>query len=80
MIQFILLFILKEITSQFGGVQDGYFTCICFKNELENCFIWNYKLFPFSYILKQWNILEIRITKTGKSGLGESYLSFHIAY
>lgn len=50
------------------------------KNDLENCFIWNYKLFPFSYILKQWNILEIRITKTGKSGLGESYLSFHIAY
>lgn len=51
-----------------------------FKNELENCFIWNYKLFPFSYNLKQWNILEIRITKTGKSCLGESYLSFHIAY
>lgn len=34
------------------------FRSFSFKNELENCFIWNYKLFPFSYILKQWNILE----------------------
>lgn len=28
-VQFILLFIFKEITSQYRGVQDGYFTCIC---------------------------------------------------